>query len=1139
MRKIVFFLSAFLIAHVAYNQCPLGVTQYPTATIVAPANSGDNAVISTCNWYGDYSVISGLSTTSMYQFNLDSGGYVTIYDAITNTVLDYGTLPFTYVPTSTSGIFVQWSLQGCGIDSSTCHNTNIVNLGSSSQCSSVTAGTTITSNAVPCSNQSFTLSLSGNVLEANLSAQWQSSTDGITYNDITGETNYSLTTSQTASKYYRCKITCNNGGAFDFSTPIQVATGSCFLMANGSVTTCGGNFYDSGGQSGTYQVDENLTLTVYPATLGSMVRVNFSSFLVEDGFDSLVIYNGNSTSAPLMGSYFTSPGIVTSSAVDGSLTFAFNSDFMITDTGWDAVFSCYNPFPCVDPAQAGTVTGSNVVCMGDNFELNLDGASTGVGMVYQWQSSTDGITFTDITGATDTILNISQNVATYYRCVSTCSGGTAVNSSSLFVELGTCYTMTNGNITTCDGLFFDTGGQNNTYQNNETYTLTVYPATPGAMLKVDFSSFAVEDSYDSLIIYNGNSTSSPMVGSYFTNPGLITSSASDGSLTFVFNSDFSNVDAGWKATFSCYNPIPCVNPVQTGTAITTSEYVCSSDTFELSITGVTDGFGMTYQWQSSSDGVNFVDIAGATDTVYTTAQNSDTYYRCVATCSAGMPSPSTAVFVAMQAPTVNAGQDTTVCQGTSLTLTGSSPLTMTYQWDNGIVDAAPFQINATTTYTVTGVTQGGCTASDQVTITVLPAPSADAGADQSICAGESVILNGAGSGVVSWDNSVQNGISFIPNTTATYVFSVLDITNGCSSSDSVLVTVNQLPTVDAGVDQTVCMGNMVTLNASGASNYLWDFSVTNGVPFALNATTIFTVTGTDNNGCSATDQVTISVSSTPAPVVDAGADQAICPNTAITLTGTSTTASLVYTWDNGVVDGLQFVPNGTTTYTLTGTSIDGCAGTDQVVVTVLAEPIVDAGFDQIICLGASVTLSASGANQFTWNNGVVDGVSFVPNVTTTYTVSGASMGGCTASDQVTITVNYPSTNTITTTAQGSYTLNGQVYTASGTYTQTLTNANGCDSTIILNLTISNVGLDENQFNTEVKLYPNPTHGVVSLQVSNDLTGSKFELVDAVGKVVLHGVIQTEQSQLDLSVLKNGMYLFRLQNDSRFIRIMKQ
>ena len=91
----------------------------------------------------------------------------------------------------------------------------------------------------------------------------------------------------------------------------------------------------------------------------------------------------------------------------------------------------------------------------------------------------------------------------------------------------------------------------------------------------------------------------------------------------------------------------------------------------------------------------------------------------------------------------------------------------------------------------------------------------------------------------------------------------------------------------------------------------------------------------------------------------------------------------------------------------------------------------------------------------------------------------------------------------------------------------------------MNLTINNVGLDENQFNTAVKLYPNPTHGVVSLQVSNELTGSNFELVDAVGKVVLNGVIQTEQSQLDLSVLKNGMYLFRLQNDSRFIRIMKQ
>jgi hypothetical protein len=1136
MKKIVFFLLAFFTANVAYNQCPLSATQWPTANVSSPATSGTTVTIATNNWLGDYTIIDNILSSSLYELNIDTIGFVTIYDA-NSLVVDFGPTPLTFIPPANGSYTIQWSTNLCDSIPNSNHTTTITNLGSSTPCSTVTAGTTVTSNSAPCSNESFTLSLLGSVIEADLSAQWQLSTDGITYADILGATGFTLNTSQITSNYYRCKLTCGNGGSSDYSTPLLISIG-CYNMMTGSITTCGGNFYDSGGQAGDYQNDETYTLIVYPATSGAMVRVNFSSFFVENTYDSLIIYNGNNTSSPMMGSYFTNPGIITSSATDGSLTFVFNSDVLFSDIGWEATFSCYNPLPCVDPAQSGTVIAtSNSVCAGESFDLTLSGASTGIGMTYQWQSSADGVSFSDITGATDTVLTITQNAVTYYRCVSTCAVGTAVNSPSLMIDLGTCYTMSNGTITTCDGMFFDTGGQNNTYQNDETYTMTVYPATPGAMLRVDFSSFLVENLYDSLIIYAGNSISSPLIGSYFTNPGIITSSASDGSLTFVFNSDFSNVDAGWEASFSCYSP--CINPVQTGTAVASTNYVCNSDYFYLSTTGVPDGFGMTYQWQSSSDGINFADIAGATDTVYATLQSSDTYYRCVATCSAGTPSPTSTVLISMQVPTVDAGPDITVCQGADVTLNGSSPLSMTYQWNNGVFDGIPFQLNATTTLMVTGVTQGGCTASDFVTVNVLQAPLADAGLDQSICEGQSVTLTGTGSGIISWDNSVQNGSAFIPNASTTYTLSVTDVSNGCIATDSVLVTVNPLPAVNAGTDQTVCMGNMVTLNGSGASIYSWDFSVTDGVPFALNATNTFTVIGTDNNGCTGTDQVTISVSSTPAPVVNAGADQVTCPNTPVTLTGTSTSGTLVYTWDNGVIDGVPFAPTTTTTYTLTGTSIDGCTGTDQVVVTVLPAPLVNAGFDQIICLGASVTLSASGANQFTWDNGVVDGVSFVPNVTTTYTVSGASLGGCTASDQVTITVNYPSTNTITTTAQGSYTLNGQVYTATGTYTQTLTNANGCDSTIILNLTINNVGLDENQFNTSVKLYPNPTNGVVLLQVSNELAGSNFELVDAVGKVVLHGVIQTEQSQLDLSVLQNGMYLFRLQNDSRSIRIIKQ
>jgi hypothetical protein len=121
---------------------------------------------------------------------------------------------------------------------------------------------------------------------------------------------------------------------------------------------------------------------------------------------------------------------------------------------------------------------------------------------------------------------------------------------------------------------------------------------------------------------------------------------------------------------------------------------------------------------------------------------------------------------------------------------------------------------------------------------------------------------------------------------------------------------------------------------------------------------------------------------------------------------------------------------------------------------------ISAGADQSICAGNNVTLNGAGGSNYQWNNNVVDGQAFAPAQSNAYVVTAQDTLGCTGTDTVVVTVLENASSTLTQTALDSYTLNGQTYTQSGTYTQTLTAANGCDSTITLNLTLNFTGMDE-------------------------------------------------------------------------------
>jgi hypothetical protein len=338
---------------------------------------------------------------------------------------------------------------------------------------------------------------------------------------------------------------------------------------------------------------------------------------------------------------------------------------------------------------------------------------------------------------------------------------------------------------------------------------------------------------------------------------------------------------------------------------------------------------------------------------------------------------------------------------------------------------------------------------------------------------------------------------------------------------------SQLPNIvsNAGADFTVCKGDTITLSGtgSGGNTYNWNLGITNNNPFVINTTTTYTYTAVGQFNCFVTDQVVVTVNQ---PQVNAGPNQTVCAGTAVTLTGSGSTA---LSWDNNVINGASFSPDSTQTYTVSGTDANGCFGTDQVVVAVNT-PLINAGSDVTICAGDSLQLAATGVQSPVWNNNIIDNQLFAPTTTTTYEVNGTDVNGCAGTDQVTVVVNPTATTVLNEVTLGNYTLNGQTYSQSGTYTQTLTSQNGCDSIITLNLSISGVGIGEDEMKFD--FYPNPTNGMVYVSATNNAGTFNYEVIDANGRVIataVNAINSATTTSIDLSKVETGVYFIRLSN----------
>jgi hypothetical protein len=399
----------------------------------------------------------------------------------------------------------------------------------------------------------------------------------------------------------------------------------------------------------TSQMTKNIDLSAY---LGSNVIIGFY-YINPSGTDVLrlrmssdagVSYSTIQTYSNASSWTYASVTISSVYLVSGfRLRFVGVSDYGNDDIGLDEI-TITQLAPCSGvPNPGAAAISSSSGCSGVNFTLSASGLSTGTGISYQWQSSPTGLvgSWSNITGANSSSLTTSASSTTYYQLVTTCSNSGLSNTTTNFVSYNvSCINMSNGSVTTCSMDLFDSQGPSASYLNSENYTLTIFPAIVGAKVQLSFSSFSTESGWDGMMIYNGNSTASPLissglgVGSDATtcpagswrgtgSPGTITSSAADGSLTIVFKSDGSTVSSGWAATITCYTP--CTNSVAP-TSITGTTSICIGQSTSLISAGGSSGTEAEDVWYEGGCPIECYtqEFISQPFTLLTTTQNSVT-----------------------------------------------------------------------------------------------------------------------------------------------------------------------------------------------------------------------------------------------------------------------------------------------------------------------------------------------------------------------------------------------------------------------------------------------------------------------------------------------------------------------------------
>lgn len=353
-----------------------------------------------------------------------------------------------------------------------------------------------------------------------------------------------------------------------------------------------------------------------------------------------------------------------------------------------------------------------------------------------------------------------------------------------------------------------------------------------------------------------------------------------------------------------------------------------------------------------------------------------------------------------------------ICPGDTLPLNATGM--NTYSWTPFSSLTSPTGNNvgafpmATTTYSISGVDSLGCELEDTLSVSV-SVPTFLINTPAPVCPGDSVTLTVTGGTGFNWLPGNISGSTMDVNPLVTTQYSVTGMNlNNCEETDTVSVTVNPFPSVQASASPPViCIGFPSTLSATGnAATWSWAAPISSGsssLVISPAASAIYNLTGT-LNGCSFSDTVQVIVN--PLPVVTMSPlNPQICPGFSETF---SASGAMTYNWSPGASAGSTLVvqPTGTQSVSVTGTDINGCIDSATTSISLFPLSLNATAIPNTLCLGNQTTLSVSGGSSFTWSPGSLTGssVNIVPAATTTYTVSGTNLSNCPEEDTISVTI---------------------------------------------------------------------------------------------------------------------------------------
>ncbi|WP_396141904.1 GEVED domain-containing protein [Flavobacterium sp.] len=696
---------------------------------------------------------------------------------------------------------------------------------------------------------------------------------------------------------------------------------------------------------------------------------------------------------------------------------------------------------------------------GTSATISWSDASNTLGSIYEYAFSTSSVTPTSgtlLTSATSTNLTGLTAGVTYYAWVRTNCGGSNqsawVGPISFFtgvLDVVNLNATTNGgSLTTCFAKFYDSGGPTAPYANNETYTYTFVPTTAGSKLKAVFNSFALENNYDFLSIYNGTTaTAANLVGTY-TNAQIVAgqtffSTAPGGELTFRFTSDFSVTPAGWDVSLSCVT-------VPTITSFTPTS-ACAGVATVVTITG------------TNMTAVNSVSFNGITAVPTATTATSVTV-NLPATATSGLVSVSTAtasgnsalatvpVFTVNPRPsTPNAGADANICTGGPLTLNATGVISPQPIYQNNFSSGAGL-VTSHTNWSAVSTNLAGGAASGELRFFWFPSSTDDFWIypNQLINTTGYTALNLTFNSAVDWytgtfDLYVDTSPTGAPGTwtsrwnvapTGNIAAGPVSVNLGALDGTSFYIRY-RLSGYTFNIDNWYIDDMLVTgippLNYSWNTNSsLSSTSIAN--PIATPATTqTYTVT-TSFNGCSSpTDSVLVTVSPKPTSVISGS--QSICngatANVSVALTGVGPW-NLTYT--NGstptTVTGILTSPytfttpaiSASTTYTISALSDSRCSSgpadrTGSAVISLITPPTVTiAASAASVCFNfasQTTTLAYSATTGSPATYSIIWGAGYSPSGFVTMTDAPFPAG---ASGTINITVPPGASNLVVNTA---------------------------------------------------------------------------------------------------------------------------